>query len=840
MAEYRPEEIEPKWQAFWEADKTFKTPEDYSKPKYYVLDMFPYPSGAGLHVGHPEGYTATDILSRYKRMKGFNVLHPMGWDAFGLPAERAAMREGRHPSDITQEYIANFRRQIKRLGLAYDWDREIDTTDPKYYKWTQWILLKLYERGLAYEADVPVNWCPAQGTVLANEEVEDGKYKETGDPVFRRNMRQWLLKITVYAERLLTELDDVDWPESIKAMQRNWIGRSEGAELDFAVEGHDGAQVRVFTTRPDTLFGATYMVLAPEHPLVSRIVTEQERGTVEAYVLATSRKSEFDRTEKAKQKSGVFTGAYATNPVNGARLPIWIADYVLSSYGTGAIMAVPGHDERDWEFARQFSLPILEVISGGDVTAAAYAGDGQLVNSGFLDELGVDAAKQQMLGWLEERGIGERRVNYKLRDWLFSRQRYWGEPFPLIHTSDGKVKALPLDLLPLTLPHVDAYRPTEDGEPPLARAKEWLHTTDPETGLDAVRETNTMPQWAGSCWYYLRYIDPHNETAFVDPEKERYWMPVDLYVGGAEHAVLHLLYARFWHKVLYDCGLVSTREPFKRLFNQGMILAFSYKDEAGRYLYPEQTELRDGKPFSKADGAPLQMQVEKMSKSRFNVVNPDDVVAEFGADTLRLYEMYMGPLEATKPWQTDGARGMYRFLGRAYRLVTDEEGGLSPKVVDGPASTAETKLLHATIKKVGEDIEGMRFNTAVAAMIELVNALSKQESIARSTAEQFALLLSPFAPHLGEEIWALLGHGPTLAHAPWPTFDPSVLVESSIEIAVQVNGKLRGTIEAAVGAAEAEVIALAKANERVIPFLDGKQVVKEIYIVGKIVNLIVR
>ncbi len=837
MADYRPEEIETRWQAYWEENDTFRTGEDRSKPKFYALDMFPYPSGAGLHVGHPEGYTATDILSRYKRMKGFNVLHPMGWDAFGLPAERAAMRTGRHPGETTAEYIANFKRQIKRLGFSYDWSKEINTTDPKYYKWTQWIFLKLYEKDLAYQANVPVNWCPAQGTVLANEEVQDGKYVETGDPVVRRNMRQWQLRIPLYAERLLADLDDLDWPEPIKEMQRNWIGRSEGAECDFAVQGHD-TPIRVYTTRPDTLFGATYMVLAPEHALVQTIVTAEQRAAVDDYVATAATKSDLERTDLAKGKSGVFTGAYAVNPVTGKPIPVWISDYVLVTYGTGAIMAVPGHDERDWEFATKFELPIVEVISGGNVAEAAWSGNGTLVNSGFLDGLEVTAAKAKMIDWLEAEGCGTRTVNYRLRDWLFSRQRYWGEPFPLMHKENGDVVTVPVDQLPVTLPHLDAYRPTEDGDPPLARAEEWVKTTDPNTGEDAFRETNTMPQWAGSCWYYLRYIDPDNDLALIDPEKENYWMPVDMYVGGAEHAVLHLLYSRFWHKVLYDCGVVSTKEPFQSLFNQGMILAFSYTDEAGKYYSPDDVVERNGKYFHKSTDAPLSTQVEKMSKSKFNVANPDDVVAEFGADALRLYEMYMGPLDASLPWQSDSVRGMHRFLGRAYRLFTADEGGLSGLVVEEPAGEEEARLAHATIKKVAEDIESMRFNTAIAALIEQLNALYKQDTIARDTAERFTLALAPFAPHLAEELWKILGHTESLACAPWPSVDESLLVRDTVELPVQVLGKTRGMLMIAPDADEATAVAAAKEIPAVAAQLEGKTVRKVIYKAGRILNLI--
>ena len=838
MATYEPEEIETRWQAFWEENKTFKTEDDFSKPKYYVLDMFPYPSGAGLHVGHPEGYTATDILCRYKRMKGFNVLHPMGWDAFGLPAERAAMRTGRHPGEMTAEYVDNFRRQIKRLGFSYDWDREINTTDPKYYKWTQWIFLKLYEKGLAYQAEIPVNWCPAQGTVLANEEVADGKYVETGDPVERRLMRQWQLKIPLYAERLLDDLALIDWPEPIKEQQRNWIGKSEGAECDFAIDQSD-EKIRVYTTRPDTLFGATYMVLAPEHRLVGQVTSDAQRAEVAAYIVTAGQKSDLERTDLAKGKTGVFTGAYAINPVNGEKIPVWISDYVLVTYGTGAIMAVPGHDARDHEFATTFELPIIEVISGGDVSKEAWSGDGKLVNSQFLDGLEVTDAKAKISDWLEEKGLGERTINYRLRDWLFSRQRYWGEPFPLMHMEDGTVKTVPLSELPVELPHLDQYRPTADGDPPLARAEEWVKTSDPTTGLPAMRETNTMPQWAGSCWYYLRYIDPHNDELAVDPEKENYWMPVDMYVGGAEHAVLHLLYARFWHKVLYDCGVVTTKEPFQRLYNQGMILAFSYRDQADKYYLSSECErAEDGTYVHGPTGTPVRQAIEKMSKSKYNVANPDDVVAEFGADALRLYEMYMGPLDASLPWQTDGVRGMYRFLARAYRLFTNEEGGLSGLIIDDAPSAEQARLAHATCKKVAADIEGMRFNTGIAALIEMLNALYKEDRIARDTAERFTLALASFAPHLGEELWQLLGHTDTLAYHGFPEVDESLLVESTVTLPVQVLGKTRGKITVAPDADEATVVAAAMALDAVKAQVEGKTLRKVVYKPGRILNLI--
>lgn len=841
MAEYKPSDIEVRWQAYWQEHKTFKTEDDTSKPKYYVLDMFPYPSGAGLHVGHPEGYTATDIIARYKRMNGFNVLHPMGWDAFGLPAERAAMREGEHPAHLSKRYIDNFRRQIQRLGFSYDWDREINTTDPDYYKWTQWIFTKLYERGLAYQAEVPVNWCPAQGTVLANEEVADGVYVETGDPVYRRNMLQWMLRIPEYAERLIDDLEDLDWPESIKEMQRYWIGRSEGAEIDFQIQDSDKT-IRVYTTRADTLFGCTYMVLAPEHPLVQDITTDAQKDAVDAYIETTSRKSDLERTDLNKDKTGVWTGAYVINPANNTPIPVYISDYVLVSYGTGAVMAVPAHDQRDWDFAKKFDLPIIEVIEGGDIEKEAFTGEkGTFINSDFLNGMTMTEAIPAMIDWLEERGIGTRRVNYRLRDWLFSRQRYWGEPFPILHQEDGSVRVLELDELPVTLPWIDEYRPTEDGAPPLARNVEWVNTVDPKTGKPARRETNTMPQWAGSCWYYLRYIDPHNDEAFVDPDKENYWMPVDLYVGGAEHAVLHLLYARFWHKVLYDCGLVSTKEPFKKLFNQGMILAYSYQDEKNKYYHPDEID-HDAKPLVvKGTDIEVSEQIEKMSKSKHNVVNPDEIVETYGADALRLYEMYMGPLDQTKPWQTDGVRGMHRFLGRVYRLVIGDDGQLSSRIQpDAKASDDIIQIAHKTTQRVTEDIESMHFNTAIAAMIEFVNALYKEKTLPQDIAERLALLISPFAPHLGEELWAALGHKDTLAYAPWPSFDEKLTVAQSITIAVQVMGKTRGTIDISADMAKDEVIALAKDVPNVARQIEGKNIIKTIYVPGKIVNLIAK
>ena len=811
MARYPFTDIEKKWQGYWAANHTFRTPlqPDPSKPKYYVLDMFPYPSGDGLHVGHPEGYTATDITVRYKRMRGFNVLHPMGWDAFGLPAENYAIKTGTHPRETTLKNIDRFRSQLQSLGFSYDWEREISTTDPAYYRWTQWIFLKLYEKGLAYQAEVAVNWCPELGTVLANEEVINGKSERGGHPVIRKPMRQWMLKITAYAERLLDDLNDLDWSESIKEMQRNWIGKSEGAEVRFDLPGQT-ASITVFTTRPDTLFGATYMVLAPEHPLVHQITTADQRAAVTAYTEAASRKSDLERTELQKEKTGVFTGAYAINPVNDQPVPVWIADYVLWGYGTGAIMAVPAHDERDYAFAKTFALPILEVVSGGDVTASAYVGDGVMVNSSSakfsIDGLTVPDAKQRTIEWLEGQGLGVRKVNYKLRDWLFSRQRYWGEPFPIIFV-DGQPKPLPIDALPLELPNVVTYKPSGTGDSPLSTIPDWVNTVDPDTGKPAVRETNTMPQWAGSCWYYLRFIDPRNDQALVDPSLEKYWMPVDLYVGGAEHAVLHLLYARFWHKVLFDAGVVSTREPFHKLVNQGMILG---EDN------------------------------QKMSKSRGNVINPDSVVAQYGADSLRLYEMFMGPLEQSKPWSMRGVEGVFRFLSRAWRWIVDEDTDqLDARIADVALNETQQRLLHQTIKKVTEDIEGMRYNTAIAAMMEFLNEAIHWSPVPRSAVESFVLLLSPFAPHLAEECWSRLGHGESLAYAAWPEWNADFLVEAHVEIVVQVNGKVRGRVVVPKDAEAAYVLALAKADAAVAPYLDGKTIRKEIVVPGKLINLVV-
>ncbi|MEE2757772.1 MAG: leucine--tRNA ligase [Myxococcota bacterium] len=803
MAKYDPSIIEPKWQAYWDKNKTFRVNDDTSKPKYYCLDMFPYPSGSGLHVGHPEGYTATDIMCRYKRKCGYNVLHPMGWDAFGLPAEQYALQTGTHPAATTAKNIDTFRRQLKMLGFSYDWDREVNTTDPDYYKWTQWIFCELYKKGLAYIAEVPVNWCPELGTVLANEEVIDGKSERGGHPVIRRPMRQWMLKITEYADRLLDDLKLVDWPTGTRVMQEEWIGQSFGAEVDFKVNDHD-AQVTVFTTRPDTLFGATYMVLAPEHHLVEKITTDEASAEVGAYVEKAARRSERDRVQDVSTKTGVFTGAYATNPVNGDSVPIWISDYVLASYGTGAIMAVPGHDQRDWDFAKTFDLPIVEVISGGNIDEAAYVGQGELINSELLNGLSVADAKKTIIEWLESNQAGKGTINYKLRDWLFSRQRYWGEPFPIIHAEDGEIILAEQSELPIRLPETENYKPSGSGESPLSNVPDWVNVTL-EDGRNGRRETNTMPQWAGSCWYYLRYIDPHNEEQPWDPEKEKYWMPVDLYVGGAEHAVLHLLYARFWHKVLYDLGHVSTPEPFMKLIHQGIILG---EDN------------------------------QKMSKSRGNVINPDDVVTEYGADAMRLFEMFMGPLEATKPWKTAGVDGVRRLLDRIWRLAIDPDTG-ELRADNKPAPNDIQKALHRTIKKVTEDIEGMRFNTAIASMMELTNLLTKSNHHGRETLEILVQLMAPFAPHFSEEVWARLGHPESIAYVKWPQFDPALLIDQLQTYAVAINGKMRAQIELPREIAKDAALAQARTLDNIQRHIEGKTIRKEIFVPGRMINFVV-
>lgn len=812
-------EFEPKWQKVWEDRRVFcaadpvADPEAADKPKYYILDMFPYPSGAGLHVGHPEGYTATDMLARYKRMKGFNVLHPMGWDAFGLPAEQYAIQTGTHPRITTKKNIDNFRKQIKRLGFSYDWDREINTTDEHYFKWTQWIFLKLYEKGLAYQAEAPVWWCEELGCVLANEEVIDGKSERGGYPVVRRPMRQWMLKITAYADRLLEDLDSLDWPDAIKEMQRNWIGKSVGAEVDFQVTTNRSEQkiIKVFTTRPDTLFGATYMVLAPEHPIVDCITTDEQKQSVEAYRLSASGKSELERTELNKTKSGVFTGSYAVNPVNNAKVPVWIADYVLSTYGTGAIMAVPAHDERDHEFAKKFELPIIQVVKPlsdepVDIQNAAFSGTGISVNSDFLNGLKTTDAKDKIIRWLEDQLKGKATVNFKLRDWLFSRQRYWGEPIPVVLDQEGKPEPLKESDLPLVLPDMDDFKPSKSGEPPLSKALEWVNTTD-AAGKSVMRETNTMPQWAGSCWYYLRYIDPKNETSLIDPRREKYWMNVDLYVGGAEHAVLHLLYARFWHKVLYDLGVVSSKEPFQKLVNQGIILG------------------EDG---------------QKMSKSRGNVVNPDEVIDLYGADSMRLFEMFMGPLEQSKAWSMTGVQGVHRFLAKVWRMLIDGEGNLKDEVTDIEADKASLKLIHALIKKVTDDLDRMAFNTAISAFMIFTNEFTKFEKKPLSVVREFLILLSPFAPHLAEELWEKTGGEGLACGQTWPDYDEKFLMQDEITVIVQVNGKVRAKMSAAPGISSDAMEKLALEQKDVIRSIGDLKVQKVIVVPGKLVNIVVK
>ena len=799
---YNHREIEKKWQDYWLENKTFKTDTYSDKEKFYALDMFPYPSGSGLHVGHPEGYTATDILSRMRRMQGYEVLHPMGWDAFGLPAEQYALDTGNSPAAFTEKNIATFKRQIQELGFSYDWDREINTTDPKYYKWTQWIFTKLHEKGLAYMDEIEVNWCEALGTVLANEEVIDGKSERGDHPVVKKPMKQWVLKITEYADRLLEDLEELDWPESIKEMQRNWIGRSEGADVTFQIKGHDKTY-DVFTTRPDTLFGATYSVLSPEHPYVLDITTEKQREAVEAYIEEVKNKSEIERTDTSKEKTGVFTGAYAINPVSGAEIPIWISDYVLMSYGTGAIMAVPAHDERDYEFATKFDLPIVEVVSGGDVSKEAYTGDGAHVNSDFLNGLEKEAAITKMIDWLVEHNVGKKQITYRLRDWLFSRQRYWGEPIPVIHWEDGTMTTVPEEELPLVLPEMEEIKPSGTGESPLANS-DWIHVVDPKTGMKGRRETNTMPQWAGSCWYYLRYIDPDNDDMIIDQKLVDKWLPVDIYIGGAEHAVLHLLYARFWHKFLYDIGVVPTKEPFQKLYNQGMILGTNN---------------------------------EKMSKSKGNVINPDDIVQSHGADTLRLYEMFMGPLDADVAWSTTGLDGARRFLDRTWRLVVAEDGTLADRIVEEHDEAME-KTYHETVKKVTEDYEQLHFNTAISQMMVFINEAYKVDKVNKTFVEGFVKLLHPIAPHLGEELWNRLGHEKTIAYEPWPTYDEAKLVEDEVEVVLQVMGKVRSKLNVAKDISKEELETLALNDEKIKQWIDGKTVRKVIVIPGKLVNIV--
>jgi leucyl-tRNA synthetase len=921
MPPYHPQKIEPRWQSYWLSHKTFAARDcDTTKPKLYVLDMFPYPSGAGLHVGHPEGYTATDIICRYKRMRGFNVLHPMGWDAFGLPAEQYAVEKNIHPSITTQANINNFRRQIQSLGFSYDWDREIDTTDPAYYKWTQWIFLQLYDtwfdrdfewtdpaghtrRGkgrpiselpipnrlteaaaneyrdskrLAYRAEVPVNWCPALGTVLANEEIIDGKSERGGHPVVRMPLRQWMLRITEYAERLLDDLNDLDWPHSIKEMQRNWVGKSEGAEIRFL---NKGFEFTVFTTRPDTLFGATYLVVAPEHPLVDQLTAESQRAAVDAYRAAAARKSDLDRTDLSKAKTGVFTGTFAINPANGEPLPIWIADYVLMGYGTGAIMAVPGQDERDYEFAEKFNLPIIRTVQPPEGwTGRAFTGEGPAINSGFLNGLGIAEAKQAIINWLEAQNLGKRMVNYKLRDWLFSRQRYWGEPFPIVLDEADQPRAVDASELPVLLPDLADFRPSGKPEPPLAKAADWVRYSE-----KAVRETNTMPQWAGSCWYYLRYLDPKNMDRPWDPEKEKYWMPVDLYIGGAEHAVLHLLYARFWHKVLFDRKLVSTIEPFQKLVNQGMILGeMEYRcfvdDATGTpvsadslkvaeiHTGHDHDELRaesvspiatsrvvsksvsESEVVKRGDGFYLaadptirvDARAHKMSKSRGNVINPDEIVAEYGADALRLYEMFMGPLEAVKPWSMKGVEGVHRFLARAWRMIVDDRAEiltLDPRVRDIAPSAAQAKIIARVIAAVTTELDHLRFNTAIAKLMEFVNAFTGAEARPKSAMETFVLLLAPLAPHVAEELWLALGHQDSLAYEPWPAFDPALLKDDEVEITVQINGKIKARIMVAADATNDALEAAARAAIAVA--LADKEIKKRVVVPGKLVNFVV-
>ncbi len=929
MAGYDFTAIESKWQEYWAANETFRQPNPgeagfVDRPKRYVLDMFPYPSGAGLHVGHPEGYTATDIVCRYSRMKGFNVLHPMGYDSFGLPAEQYAVEHGVHPRETTATNIANIERQIKMFGFSYDWSRRLATTDPDYYRWTQWIFLQLFNswydpkakaarpieeliqelqsgmirvdlfgelvttsqaerisslvgsadgtstfgelnleqqravidgQRLAYMDEVPVNWCPKLGTVLANEEVTNDGRSDRGDhPVYRRAMRQWMLRITAYADRLLEDIETVNWPEPIKIMQRNWIGRSEGAEVDFAIDGSDEI-IGVFTTRPDTLFGATYMVLAPEHPLVATITTDDRREAVRAYVDVAAHKSELERTADSKDKSGQWTGAYAINPVNDEKIPIWVADYVMMGYGTGAIMAVPAHDTRDFEFATKFELPIVQVVgppAGEDWRG--YVGDGVAINSGRFDGLSTAEFKQQITAWLEEHELGEFAVNYKLRDWLFSRQRYWGEPFPIIHCDSCGIVGVPEDQLPLVLPEMDDFTPASSDDPdappqpPLGKATDWVDTTCPACGAPARRELNAMPQWAGSCWYYLRFCDPKNDQLLCDPAIQDYWMAaseanpaggIDLYVGGAEHAVLHLLYARFWHKVLFDLGHVATAEPFGRLFNQGMIRSFAYRDQRGVYISPEDVD-RSGETLRhKTTGEELTESVEKMSKSLKNVVNPDEVIAEYGADTFRLYEMFMGPLEVSKPWNTQDVPGVFRFLQRVWRMVAGDDN-VAAILAEGDPDADVEQALHKLIKKVGEDMEAMKFNTAIAAMMEFVNTATKVGRLTPDQAERFVLVLSPLAPHIGEELWQRLGHDETVAYEPWPEFDEALLAEETVDMAVQVNGKMKSRVTMPAGADETATVELALKDSKVAAAVEGKEIVKRIVVPGRLVNLVVK
>ena len=811
---YSHKTIEAKWQKYWSENSTFKSEEESSiKPKYYVLDMFPYPSGAGLHVGHALGYVATDIVARYKRMKGFNVLHPMGWDAFGLPAEQYAIKTGTHPKITTQVNVKNFKNQINKLGFSYDWSKEINTTDPEYYRWTQWIFLQLYNKGLAYEEEVNVNWCPELKAVLANEEVVNGKSDIGGHPVIRLPMKQWILKITDYAESLLEGLDDLDWPENIKELQKNWIGKSEGVELSFEIDGFK-EKIDVYTTRPDTLFGATYMVLAPEHPLVDKIVTESSRKEVNEYIIETQKKSDFDRTEVNKDKTGVFTGSYAINPFSKEKIEVWIADYVLISYGTGAIMAVPGHDERDWEFANKYDLPILEVIEGGNVKKAAYTakGNAKIINSKndntlSLDGLSVEEGIIKAINFIEKSGFGKSTINYKLRDWLFSRQRYWGEPFPIIHTKEN-IATVNENELPVLLPEVDNYKPSDDGKSPLSNINSWVEVKDAKGNIIGLRETNTMPQWAGSCWYFLRFTDPNNTSNAWSKEKENYWMPVDLYIGGQEHAVLHLLYSRFWHHVLFDLGLVSTKEPFKKLYNQGMILG--------------------------DDGT-------KMSKSRGNVINPEEIIDEYGADSMRLYEMFMGPLNKSKPWSTKGLQGCYRFINKLWSVIINEEGNLSSKIKDDIKPDNETLFIHhQTIKKLGDDIENLHFNTAVSQLMIYSNHMQKCDSISKNLIKELVIIIAPFVPHLAEELWSILGNKDSISYQEWPSYDESLIQLDNVTIAVQVNGKLRANIEVPKDSAEDFVVSEALSLENVKKFTSLGSIVKTIHVPNRLLNFVVK
>ncbi len=850
MSKYPFESIEPKWQKYWEVNKTFKVGEDASVPKEkrrYVLDMFPYPSAAGLHVGHPEGYTATDIYCRYLRMKGFNVLHPMGYDAFGLPAENYAIKTGTHPRETTNSNIEHFTKQIKALGFSYDWDRCVQTCDADYYKWTQWIFLQLYKKGLAYESNTPINWCPSCKTGLANEEVKEGRCERCHSEVTRKTIRQWVLKITEYAERLLQDLDELDWPESVKIMQRNWIGKSIGAEVDFAVADKDGKatdkKLRVYTTRCDTLFGATYMVVSPEHPLVKELTTAEQKAAVEKYIEDAAKKSDLERTDLAKDKTGVFSGSYAINPVNGKQIPIWVADYVLISYGTGAIMAVPAHDTRDWDFAKKFNLPIIEVLkSEVDVQKQAWTEDGIHVNSDFLDGLNKQDAINKMLDFLEEKKIGKKAINYKLRDWIFSRQRYWGEPIPLVHCPKCGTVAVPEDQLPLELPNVKTYQPTGTGESPLAGIDSWVNCKCPQCGGDAKRETNTMPQWAGSCWYYLRYLDPKNDKEFCAAEKEKYWMPVDLYVGGAEHAVLHLLYARFWHKVLYDIGVVSTKEPFHRLVNQGMITSFAYQRKDKTLVPVDEVEDKGNNVYvEKATGQELTQVVAKMSKSLKNVVNPDEEIKLYGADSVRMYEMFMGPLTMSKPWATQGIVGIHRFLEKVWGVAEKPYSDLDifGKLED--ENLIELRKLYAkTVEKVTNDTDTLNFNTAISQMMIFINAVSKLNEIPKTMWEGFVKMLSCYAPHLGEELWERLGHKGTIAYETWPTVDAGLSADDQKTIVVMINGKLRDKFNAAPGTSQADLIAAARQTEGAKKFLEGKTEVKVVCVPDKLVNIVVK